>query len=91
MPDGRCPRQPHSPEPEPEGLSLGQRKPEPTQVRPWPVPGISSGIDEGRSAGEPLAEITGVWEVAWSGVLGTRRRQQSWDVWTSGRLNAWTP
>lgn len=44
-------------------------------LRPMPVPGISSGIDEGRSAGEPLAELAGVWELSWSEVVGARRRQ----------------
>lgn len=83
--DSQSQRQSHS-----QSLSLG--KPEPAYmanlawVRPWPVPGISSGTDEGRSAGEPLAEVAVVWELSWSGVLGARRRQQSWDAWTPRKI-----
>ncbi|KAH8762102.1 hypothetical protein F5883DRAFT_561753 [Diaporthe sp. PMI_573] len=51
-------------------------------ARPWPVPGIPSGIDGAGSAGETLVEVAGVWELSWSGVLGARRRRQPWDVWT---------
>lgn len=56
-------------------------------------PGMSSGIDGARSAGETLVEVAGVWELSWSGVLGARRRRQPWDVWTSGRCEycEWWP
>lgn len=74
-----------APEPEPWSLSRSLGPAWVPRQRPWPVPGISSGIDGARSAGETLVEVAGVWELSWSGVLGARRRQQPWDVWTYGR------